>query len=850
MWPAFCARPILARNVFRVQRRFFDGEPPIKMHPWNTGVISTVSSDTDLSVVANFEAGGRYVFNIPENTMRASVQYRKGFKKLSTVFLTRVHSEAMQGLPGYLLSVADAGRKGKISIIGPQGLGMFLSSTKLYAVRTHLGLDVTEIAASSTDPCFKDDNLTVYAASSPSLKRKRAQDETDLDTPRKQPRASIDKDHPTERSPVADFDDHFEREHSPEASAQLWRNLQTNLGFAQHLSQHATTERGPFTRIVPPSLGPLPISLAYICVGPQVRGKFDAERAKELGVFGRNRGKLTRGHTVTLDDGTVVTPEMLIAPDEPSATFIVVDIPSSEYIDSLVEAPEFVQHKAGGQNPAHCIYYRLGTGVLYDQRLKEWMHSFGPNVHHVIAGGGHDADPVTMTSFSDMLHTLHHLDPDMFCIPHFDLAPARPLADIPGLPSNVHLHDPFTRIAMRPPGLPLPMERADDRFHPRISLAKGTSLDSDTFAIFDAAREAAAPFIGLPHKAGDDVRITSLGTGSAVPSMYRNVSGTLVEIPGYGNLLLDCGEGTWGQIVRRFGPSKAVEVLRATRAIYISHNHADHHLGLPRSFQNDERCLAPNAEKLFLIAQRQIFAQLITSQRIEDIGLESSVAFITNEDLRIVSEEEDVLPVNRAARPGEAHMSRTQRSRAALTEFCTAMRFDVVDVVFALHKCVAFSVVFRHADGWSLADGFKQRPQYLWAGARCRETVRDSALLAFGLLVSELNDARLFARRMKAHNVLLTHFSSRYPKFMQGSSVQGTENASSDGNDTAVPPLAGSTSATPVVGLAFDLMTVSIGEMKKLNSYLPALEQCFAEVLEQEDLAAPGSDSTKIVADD
>ncbi|KAH7054681.1 hypothetical protein BKA62DRAFT_601090, partial [Auriculariales sp. MPI-PUGE-AT-0066] len=88
-------------------------------------------------------------------------------------------------------------------------------------------------------------------------------------------------------------------------------------------------------------------------------------------------------------------------------------------------------------------------------------------------------------------------------------------------------------------------------------------------------------------------------------------------------------------------------------------------------------------------------------------------------------------------------------------------------------------------------------------------------------------------RMMKAHNVLLTHFSSRYPKSMQGSCVQGIESASSDGNDTTVQH-AVSTSATPVVGLAFDLMTVSIGEMKKLNSYLPALEQCFAEVLEQE----------------
>ena len=48
-----------------------------------------------------------------------------------------------------------------------------------------------------------------------------------------------------------------------------------------------------------------------------------------------------------------------------------------------------------------------------------------------------------------------------------------------------------------------------------------------------------------------------------------------------GGLLLDCGEGTYGQLVRRYGADTDA-VLAGLRLIWISHIHADHHAGLAR----------------------------------------------------------------------------------------------------------------------------------------------------------------------------------------------------------------------------------------------------------------------------
>jgi hypothetical protein len=59
----------------------------------------------------------------------------------------------------------------------------------------------------------------------------------------------------------------------------------------------------------------------------------------------------------------------------------------------------------------------------------------------------------------------------------------------------------------------------------------------------------------LLMRGGEDCSVTFLGTGSAIPSKYRNVSGILLETgkgksSGGGAVMLDAGEGSWQQMVR------------------------------------------------------------------------------------------------------------------------------------------------------------------------------------------------------------------------------------------------------------------------------------------------------------
>lgn len=60
-------------------------------------------------------------------------------------------------------------------------------------------------------------------------------------------------------------------------------------------------------------------------------------------------------------------------------------------------------------------------------------------------------------------------------------------------------------------------------------------------------------------------RILMLGTGSSIPSKIRNVSGILLRVDGNHSILLDCGEGTYGQILRFYGRTKIDNIIRTIK---------------------------------------------------------------------------------------------------------------------------------------------------------------------------------------------------------------------------------------------------------------------------------------------
>ncbi|CAN0481191.1 unnamed protein product, partial [Ectocarpus sp. 8 AP-2014] len=96
--------------------------------------------------------------------------------------------------------------------------------------------------------------------------------------------------------------------------------------------------------------------------------------------------------------------------------------------------------------------------------------------------------------------------------------------------------------------------------------------------------QAPAPFL-LPAGASNS-EVAFLGTGSALPSKYRNVTGMLVRLGGGG------GDACHGKEEGAGDKNAGVQqMLRNLSAVWISHPHADHHLGLVRILSERNKLL-------------------------------------------------------------------------------------------------------------------------------------------------------------------------------------------------------------------------------------------------------------------
>lgn len=79
-----------------------------------------------------------------------------------------------------------------------------------------------------------------------------------------------------------------------------------------------------------------------------MRGRFNADRARELGVpFGPLLGQLQRGHTVTLDDGRVIEPSELMGPTRAGRRVAyITDTRPSEKVVDFVRGVDLLIHES------------------------------------------------------------------------------------------------------------------------------------------------------------------------------------------------------------------------------------------------------------------------------------------------------------------------------------------------------------------------------------------------------------------------------------------------------------------------------------------------------------------------
>lgn len=292
-------------------------------------------------------------------------------------------------------------------------------------------------------------------------------------------------------------------------------------------------------------------------------------------------------------------------------------------------------------------------------------------------------------------------------------------------------------------------------------------------------------------------KLVFLGTGSCIPNKTRNVSSILVYTTPESCVLLDCGEGTYGQILRFYGKDKAKKVLSDLKAIFISHLHADHHIGLIgllrqriRAFEEQQMTVQP----LKLFAPEQIQSYLsFYHYRIEPIR--HSFVLVRNQMLGHDQPNEKnkrysccgLLDITTCLVPHCKHA------------FAVAITVDNEEKTKITYSgdCLPSEALVE----------LGMNSHVLIHEATMEDELEDEAKLK---MHSTISQAIRQGELMGAKHTILTHFSQRYAKLPRMEYTPDKQ-----------------------VGIAFDNMAVTMGELKTLNLLYPTLKLMFSEDCEE-----------------
>ncbi|KAL5342452.1 hypothetical protein BJX70DRAFT_386225 [Aspergillus crustosus] len=552
-------------------------------------------------------------------------------------------------------------------------------------------------------------------------------------------------------------------------------------------------------------------TLCYIIKSHDVRGKFNVQKALQHGVQpGKDFGNLANGQSVTSVRGSTVTPDMVLDSARPGKGIAVIDLPTSEYVESLLRRPEWRSSTVLTELKA--FVWILGPGVVEHPRLQEFMGAT-PEWKHFVSSRDSCPNYLTMQSAAGSAIRMAGLRPKNYPIPiHDNALEPRAGSTVPDAANSMLSGGPKPAFEPVEPGLILNMapefEISREELVPRLNTAlivkdmpnAPIQMASDITKRLTKpdSQERLRQFLrDLP---GANVEIITLGTGSSIPSKYRNVSSTLIHVPDKGYYLLDCGEGTLGQLKRIFNPEQLREVFQNLRLIWVSHLHADHHLGtvsvLKAWYQeNYPGGVPPSAEaewymhkilqqkRLFVVSAKGMIEWLEEYASVEDFGfarLTPLIAWPGNPKEDTATKftyrhccDDGSYPgrLVQGAQPPVTKLSFQPRSgHSNLLRQATGL--SDLNVVNVIHCRDAYAVSLSFPDGFKISFSGDCRPSKNFAKIGEDSTVLiheatfqdDMAGSAKAKRHSTVSEAIGVGRHMRARAILLTHFSQRYQK--------------------------------------------------------------------------------------
>ncbi|XP_057391535.1 zinc phosphodiesterase ELAC protein 2 isoform X2 [Balaenoptera acutorostrata] len=697
-----------------------------------------------------FSEFNRYLFNCGEGIQRLMQEHKLKVSRLDNIFLTRMHWSNVGGLCGMILTLKETGVP-KCVLSGPPQLEKYLEAIKIFSGPLK-GIDLAVRPHSA--PEYQDETMTVFQIPIHS--------------------EQVNGEHQPARSP--------ERQ-SPE--------LSPDAGPAEG-EQHLAAGAGQKMHGRDPSL-----VVAFVCKLHMKKGNFLVLKAKELGLpvgtaaIAPIIAAVKDGKSITFEGREILPEEICTAPD-PRIAFVVVECPDEGFIQPLCENATFRSFQGRAEAPVALVVHMTPEHVLLDSRYQQWMGRFGPDTQHLV-----------LNEHCESVHNLrsHKIQTQLSLI-HPGIFP--PLASLRPQEGGLAPCVPLVRgqcllkYQLRPR-----REWQRDAIvtcDPEEFIAEALELPNFQESVQEY-RKTVQDGLAPAEKRGQYPEVVFLGTGSAIPMKIRNVSSTLINISSDTSLLLDCGEGTFGQLCRHYG-DEVDRLLGTLAAVFVSHLHADHHTGLLNILLQRERALVSLGKPchpLLVVAPTQLRAWLQQYHT----------------QCQPLLHHVSIIPAKCLQKGAEVSNPKVERLISLLLETCGLEEFQTCLVRHCKH---AFGCALVHTSGWKVVYSGDTMPcEALVQMGKDATLLIHEATLEDGLeeeavekTHSTTSQAIGVGMRMNAGFVMLNHFSQRYAKIPL---------FSPDFNEK--------------VGIAFDHMKVSLGDLPTVPKLMAPLKALFAGDLEE-----------------
>ncbi|KAL2332351.1 hypothetical protein Fmac_019932 [Flemingia macrophylla] len=804
------------------------------------------TQDTSPSVLLFFD-NQRFIFNAGEGLQRFCTEHKIKLSKIDHIFLSRVCSETAAGLPGLLLTLAGMGEEGmSVNVWGPSDLKYLVDAMRSFIPNAAM------VHTKSFGPIFNTDEPTVPRESKP------------LDS-------------------IVLIDDEVVK-----ISATI---LQPNC--IETLDSPNGTKK--------PAAKPGDMSVVYVCELPEIKGKFDPEKAKALGLRpGPKYRELQLGNSVKSDyQNIMVHPSDVLGPSVPGPIVLLVDCPTESHLEALLSVQSLASYcnqmdiLLDTGKVVTCVIHLTPASVVSCSNYQKWMRNFG-SAQHIMAGHEKKNVEIPILKASARVATrLNYLCPQFFPAPGFWSLPNHNSSKIGSLASSEGSFSelsvvisaenllkftlrPFAHLGLDRSCIPTTMassEIIDELLTEIPEVLEAVKHVSQLWQESSQTKEDLTPVVnhkmmieepwlcanGIPacleNIRRDDLEIVLLGTGSSQPSKYRNVSSIYINLFSKGGLLLDCGEGTLGQLKRRqvypypYGVTGADDAVRTLRCIWISHIHADHHTGLARilALRRDLLRGLPH-EPVLVVGPRQLKRYLDAYQRLEDLEMlfldckHTTTASLDafEDDLQGNSASSRNLNNNNgdlnASKVDSTLFARGSRMQSYFKRPGSPVDKDAVSPILnkfkevlqeagletmisfpVVHCPQAFGVVLKAEErtnsvgkvipGWKIVYSGDTRPcpELIEASRGATATFEDAMVEeAIARNHSTTSEAIEMGDSANAYRTVLTHFSQRYPKI----------------------PVFDETYMHKTC-IAFDLMSINVADLPVLPKVLPYLKLLF-----------------------